>query len=152
MLRRIYRCEPLNEVVNHKDILPLIGWNREGKIDLSSLFKNKKNLFFLTENGFISITNVSTTIYEIHCGFTKQAKKNEKWDGVREVINHTFELTPCINLIAPIASANLPARIMARKMGFEFVGKDLTFYDNFLDQLNYLNYGLNHQDWRGLYK
>jgi hypothetical protein len=119
MIVRETTAARINAVVNHDAVRPWVMLPGQDELDLSEIVADSRNVVLMTEDGLGGIVfhQHEPGIYEAHTQFLPEARGRQALAAVREMIDHMFVATDCMELLTRCPAGNRPAEALARAVG-----------------------------------
>lgn len=121
MIRREFRADRINAVLNHPAVLPWVTVPGLGKLDLSDLVADRRNILLMTEegDGGVLFQNKGDRLYEAHSQYLPEARGKRALAATREAVAWLFRHTDCRALTTMVPADNRPAEALAVRCGLK---------------------------------
>jgi hypothetical protein len=117
MLERHFTSERVNEIFNNPSILPFLGGEHKGYLDLSNAVKNTDNVFLVGENGCVFFLKLQEGLYDFHTAVLPEGRGQWMLDGSIEAFDYMFTKTDAFELLTQCPEGNLASKAGARAVG-----------------------------------
>lgn len=119
MIVRETTAARINAVVNHEAVRSWVTMPGQDTLDLTEAVADPRNVILMTEDGTGGIVfhQHEPGIYEAHTQFLPEARGRQALAAVREMIDHMFVATDCMELLTRCPAGNRPAEALARAVG-----------------------------------
>jgi hypothetical protein len=118
-LSRTMDADRLNDVANHPDVFPWLGFlGQPGDLDLSPVIENPANFALDCEHGGYVLINQGGGQYEAHTMFLPTGRAVAHAAAV-EGFRYLFTATDCQRVVTKVPAGNVHAAAHAKRCGFE---------------------------------
>lgn len=118
-VNRVYSADTLNEVVNHHEVRPWVGFPWLGKLDLTQAVADPRNVLLMAEGGGFLFIQQEPGIYEAHSQFLPEHRGENVITAARDAERFMFTRTDCIEIRSKVPHGNVAAAAFAKKMRYE---------------------------------
>lgn len=118
-VHRVFSAEPLNEVVNHHEVRPWVGFPWLGRLDLTQAVADPRNVLLMAEGGGFLFIQQEPGIYEAHSQFLPEHRGENVVTAARDAERFMFTRTDCIEIRSKVPHGNVAAAAFAKKMRYE---------------------------------
>lgn len=118
---RVYSPQPLNDIINHPDVLPFVTVEDIDYVDMSFFFESPENVCLLDEGGGFICVYIGNDIYEVHSHFLPEYRGLHAIRMAKESIAYMKSIG-AKKLIGYTPVENRAARRFNRLVGMKVAG------------------------------
>lgn len=121
MIRREFRADRINAVLNHPEVLPWVTLPGLDALDLSELVEDRRNILLMTEegDGGVLFHRRSQGVFEAHSQYLPSARGKRALAATREAVDWMFRNTDCRAITTMVPADNRPAEALAVRCGLK---------------------------------
>ena len=147
MIERTFDAGFVNAVANHPTVASLVRGLISGRLDLTPIIADHRNVVLVGEHGFAIFAYRATGVYEWHAAVLPEGYGQWALSAAREALDWLFSETDAFAVVAPVPENNRAARQITSALGFklkETLPSRWPAPEGFVD---YLIYVLMRREW-----
>jgi RimJ/RimL family protein N-acetyltransferase len=117
LIERHFDAHQLNRVVNHPEVHRWVCGRIIGKIDLSSVVADQRNILLMGEYGGVLFAQLQGGLYEAHTSVLPEGRGTWTLAMVRAALHWMFCRTDAVEIMTRVPRGNLGARALAKAIG-----------------------------------
>lgn len=122
MIRREFKPERLNALLNDRSVLPWVTVPGHASLDAGPLLADRRNVVLMTQDGAAALVFHfrARGLYEVHAQALPQARGRTSLAMALASFAWMFRNTDCRKIVAAIPADNLAAEALAVRVGMRF--------------------------------
>lgn len=152
MLKRVYDAKRFNAIINDPTVKPYVVYGDQTHLDASDVVNDRSNVLLMNEYGGIFFERISPVMYKAHTQFLPEGRGKKAIEASYEAIDYIFKNTPCLNVMAAIPAYNKASKLIARRVGFEYVDTDKEMWLQNGKKHDVDNFILTYYNWKTIDK
>jgi RimJ/RimL family protein N-acetyltransferase len=119
VIERAFDAGFANAVLNHESVYSWVrGPHAEGRLDLSPLVADQRNLLLVGEHGIAIFAYRVPCVYEWHAAVRPEGHGRWALEAARAALDYVFRETDAVAILAAVPEDNKAARYIVRTLGF----------------------------------
>ena len=119
MIERTFEVAFANAVVNHPEVHAQVRGPVRGKLDLTPIIRDPRNITLIGEYGISIFAFRMPGVYEWHAAVLPDGHGPWALSAARAALAWLFEHTDAVAVLAPVPADNKPARHVVSALGFQ---------------------------------
>lgn len=140
-------ADKFNRIANDPAVLPFVARKGQGFLDFTAFFADDRNIGFMGDGCCFVAHWLEPAVYEVHSMALPEARGRNVHLTAMACIRHMFIATPAVEILTRVASGNVAADALARKVGFSLEFERPNAWDAPDGQKDCRFYALRYPDW-----
>lgn len=119
LVRRDFSAHEINRFANHPDIVEWVRGHELGRLDLTNVVAQQKNVCLVGEYGVLLFCQLQPGVYEVHTLVAPEGRGPWAAQMARTCLHLMFTASDALEIVTRVPRGNLGARTLALMCGFE---------------------------------